>query len=99
MSYVVWNFLVNSVSEVSHPRQLQLKHLILDLVMHHVDDLGGFLHQVSAGQLLHLQLLQLSLGVTLGLASSTAPVTIADTTGVKTVEFCSSLLVKIIIDD
>ena len=83
---------MNSVGKFSDPRQLQFKHLVLDFIMNHVDDLGSLLDQLLAAHLLHLDLLQLGLGVALGLARRTAPVAVAHTAGLKTMKFCSFLL-------
>ena len=85
---------MNSICELSNPRQLQLEHLILDLVMDHVDDLGGLLDQLGAGHLLDLDLLKLRLGVRLSLASGAAPVAVADAAGIQTVQLSSLVLRK-----
>ena len=85
---------MNSISEFSNPRQLQLKHLVLDLVMDHVDDLGGLLDQLGAGHLLDLDLLQLGLRVGLCLAGGAAPVAIADAAWIQTVQLSPLVLRK-----
>ena len=86
LSYIIRNSLVDPAGELSHPGQLQLEHLVLDLVVDHVDDLGGLLDQLLARLLLDVDLLQLGLGVTLGLARGTAPVAVADAAGLQAVQ-------------
>ena len=83
-----------SICEFSNPRQLQLEHLVLDLVMDHVDDLGGFLNQLGASHLLDLDLLKLGLRVGLCLTGGTAPVAIADATWIQTVQLSPLVLEK-----
>ena len=94
-SYIIRNSLVDTVGEFSNPRQLQLEHLVLDLVVDHVDNLGGLLDQLGAGHLLDLDLLKLGLGVRLGLAGGAAPVAVADAAGIQTVQLSSLVLRKV----
>ena len=84
---------MNSISEFSNPRQLQLKHLVLDLVMDHVDDLDGLMDKLGAGHLLDLDLLKLCLRVGLGLAGA-APVAVADATWIQTMQLSPLVLRK-----
>ena len=85
---------MNTFGEFSNPRQLQLEHLVLDLVVDHVDNLGGLLDQLGAGHLLDLDLLKLGLGVRLSLAGGAAPVAIADATWIQTVQLSPLVLRK-----
>ena len=41
---VLGHALVDSVAELPDPGEFKLKHLVLDLVVHHVDDPGGLLN-------------------------------------------------------
>ena len=86
---------MDTVGEFANPRQLQLEHLVLDLVVDHVDNLGGLLDQLGAGHLLDLDLLQLGLGVRLGLAGGAAPVAVTDATGIQTMKLGSLVLRKV----
>merc|ERR1719403_383738 len=67
-------------------------NLIIAIVVHLVDNLGGLLDQLLTGHVSHLDLLQLGLGSRLRLASSTAPVAVASARGFNAVELSACLL-------
>merc|ERR1719154_190583 len=62
-----------------------LEVLVLHGVVHDVNDLGSFLQQLSAGQILQLQFLNFSFGILLCFTDSRAEITIALATGVHDV--------------
>mmetsp|Transcript_31956 Transcript_31956/g.96194 ORF Transcript_31956/g.96194 Transcript_31956/m.96194 type:complete len:235 (-) Transcript_31956:130-834(-) len=64
---LVGDQLVAALRLGTNPRHEQVEVLVLGLVVHRVDDSGGFLHQLLAAKLRQLQLLNLASGVLLAL--------------------------------